>query len=48
MAQSNGARRVVVTGMGVVTPIGFNVDDFWASLKAGKSGVTELGNFPHR
>lgn len=46
MAQSNGARRVVVTGMGVVTPIGFNVDDFWASLRAGKSGVTELGNFP--
>jgi nodulation protein E len=46
MAQSNGARRVVVTGMGVVTPIGFNVDDFWASLRVGKSGVTELGNFP--
>jgi nodulation protein E len=46
MAQSNGARRVVVTGIGVVTPIGLNVDEFWASLQEGKSGVSELGGFP--
>jgi nodulation protein E len=46
MTQSNGARRVVVTGMGVVTPIGLNVDEFWASLVEGKSGVSELGGFP--
>ena len=31
-------RRVVVTGLGAVTPIGNNVDDFWASVKAGKIG----------
>ena len=37
---------MVVTGMGVVTPIGTTVDEFWASLKAGKSGVSELGGFP--
>ncbi len=46
MANANGARRVVVTGMGVVTPIGLNVPDFWASMKVGKCGVTELGGFP--
>jgi nodulation protein E len=46
MANANGARRVVVTGMGVVTPIGLTVPDFWASMKAGKCGVTELGGFP--
>lgn len=46
MAQSNGARRVVVTGLGVVTPIGTTVDSFWASMKVGKSGVSELEGFP--
>jgi nodulation protein E len=46
MAQGSGARRVVVTGLGVVTPIGLNVDEFWTSLQAGKSGVSELGGFP--
>jgi len=46
MSNANGARRVVVTGMGVVTPIGLNVPDFWASMHAGKSGVSELGGFP--
>ncbi len=39
-------RRVVITGMGTVTPIGTTVDEFWASLRAGKSGVSELGGFP--
>ncbi|MGB2960362.1 MAG: beta-ketoacyl synthase N-terminal-like domain-containing protein, partial [Bacteroidota bacterium] len=28
-------RRVVVTGMGVLTPIGLNVQDFWENLLAG-------------
>src|SRR4051794_2293587 len=46
MANANGARRVVVTGTGVVTPIGLTVDDFWASMHVGKSGVSELGGFP--
>jgi nodulation protein E len=39
-------RRVVVTGMGVVTPIGTTVPEFWSSIAAGKSGVGELGGFP--
>jgi nodulation protein E len=46
MSNANGERRVVVTGMGVVTPIGLNVEEFWASMQAGKSGVSELGGFP--
>jgi nodulation protein E len=46
MTQVNGERRVVVTGLGAVTPIGETVDDFWAGIKAGKCGVSELGGFP--
>jgi nodulation protein E len=46
MSNKNGHKRVVVTGMGVVTPIGLNVPDFWTSIKAGKSGVSPLGGFP--
>ncbi len=33
-------RRVVITGMGAVTPIGIGVDKFWNALLAGKSGVS--------
>ena len=33
-------RRVVVTGMGVVSPVGIGVDAFWNALLSGKSGVT--------
>jgi nodulation protein E len=46
MTKGNGTRRVVVTGIGAVTPIGLNVADFWAGMKEGKSGVSELGGFP--
>ncbi len=46
MTKAGGARRVVVTGLGVVTPIGTTVPDFWSSIRAGKSGVSELGGFP--
>ena len=35
-------RRVVVTGLGVISPVGNTVSDFWANLTAGKSGVTKL------
>ncbi len=38
-------RRVVVTGMGAVTPIGNNVEEFWSSIKAGKVGIGEITKF---
>jgi nodulation protein E len=46
MNESGVERRVVVTGLGVVTPIGTTVADFWAGCKRGQSGVGELGGFP--
>ena len=39
------SRRVVVTGLGAVTPIGLNVDDFWDSIKAGKIGFDRITKF---
>ena len=33
-------RRVVITGMGAVTPCGIGVDKFWKSMLNGKSGVS--------
>ncbi len=38
-------KRVVVTGMGVVTPIGIGLETFWDSLKNGRSGVGRLTFF---
>lgn len=38
-------RRVVVTGIGAVTPIGNNINDFWASLTEGKSGAALITRF---
>ena len=32
-------RRVVVTGMGALTPIGNNVEEFWKNAKEGKNGI---------
>ena len=38
------SRKVVVTGMGAVTPIGNNVEEYWYSLKNGKSGIDYIKN----
>lgn len=38
-------RRVVVTGMGALTPIGNNVEDFWKGIKEGKCGIDEITRF---
>ncbi|MDD7334574.1 MAG: beta-ketoacyl-ACP synthase II [Lachnospiraceae bacterium] len=39
------SRRVVVTGMGAITPIGLNVEDFWKNVKAGTLGFGEITKF---
>ena len=46
MSVVNGGHRVVVTGLGVVTPIGQLVPDFWAALKRGQCGVSEVTGIP--
>lgn len=38
-------RRVVITGMGVVSPLGSTLDSFWTNIKAGKSGTARITNF---
>lgn len=38
-------RRVVVTGMGAVTPIGIGVEEFWKSVKAEKTGFAPISAF---
>ncbi|MBN2406752.1 MAG: beta-ketoacyl-ACP synthase II [Elusimicrobia bacterium] len=38
-------RRVVITGMGAVTSVGNNVQDFWSSLLAGKSGIGKITRY---
>ena len=38
-------KRVVVTGLGALTPIGNNVDDYWNNLVAGKSGADDITKF---
>lgn len=38
-------RRVVITGLGAITPIGNNVDEFWKGIKEGKCGIDEITAF---
>ncbi len=38
-------RRVVVTGLGIVSPVGNTVDEAWANILAGKSGITRITKF---
>jgi 3-oxoacyl-[acyl-carrier-protein] synthase II len=44
-ADLNGRRRVVITGLGAVTPLGNDVEATWTSLTAGKSGAAEITAF---
>ena len=38
-------RRVVITGLGAITPIGNNVESFWKGIKLGKNGIDEISLF---
>ena len=41
----NNSRRVVITGLGVVTPVGNDLETFWTSLKEGRSGIGRIAAF---
>ncbi len=45
MASNWTERRVVITGLGAVTPLGHSVDVFWKSLLAGQCGVDKITSF---
>src|ERR1700751_2895894 len=47
MSNGNGHRRVVITGMGLVSPLGNDVDSSWSRLIAGDSGAAEITAFDH-
>lgn len=38
-------KRVVVTGMGAITPIGLNIEEFWEGLENGRTGFSEITQF---
>lgn len=42
MTASNKHTRVVITGMGAITPLGQSVDQFWDNLVAGRSGIAPM------
>ena len=42
---SDKNRRIVVTGIGALTPIGLNVDEFWNGMMASKSGAAMIKQF---
>ena len=45
MASENGRKRVVITGMGAVTPLGNDAETFWENLIAGRSGAGPIQAF---
>jgi 3-oxoacyl-[acyl-carrier-protein] synthase II len=45
MASNSTDRRVVITGLGVVTPLGHQLDVFWKNLIAGECGIDRISGF---
>src|SRR5215469_13667744 len=45
MATNSTERRVVVTGLGVITPLGNDVDTFWKNIVSGKCGIEKITSF---
>ena len=46
MTKTSETREVVITGVGIVSPIGIGVDEFWKSLSSGQSGIRHGKLFP--
>jgi 3-oxoacyl-[acyl-carrier-protein] synthase II len=42
---TNGRRRVVISGMGAVTPNGRTMEETWANIRAGRSGIAHVEGF---
>ena len=50
MSEQNKGHRVVITGMGAITPLGNTVDEYWQNLVKGESGIgwiTVIGGRVH-
>jgi len=45
LRMSSKEHRVVITGLGAVTPIGVGIKDFWEGLKAGRNGIAQVTHF---
>ena len=45
MIEKDTTKRVVITGMGIVSPLGHNVEDFWQAMMSGKSGMAKTTIF---
>jgi 3-oxoacyl-[acyl-carrier-protein] synthase II len=45
MTESNGRRRVVITGIGAITPCGLTAEETWQSVREGRSGVSKVEGF---
>lgn len=45
MGQANKLNRVVVTGLGTISPLGNNVDEFWKKVRANESGIAPITKF---
>lgn len=46
MASANNSRRVVITGIGIVCPLGSTPEEYWSALAAGRSGVAKCEMLP--
>ena len=45
MSAANGRRRVVITGLGGITPCGNTIDETWEAIRSGRSGVSRIDEF---
>lgn len=45
MGQADKLNRVVVTGLGTISPLGNNIDEFWKKVRANESGIAPITKF---